>query len=549
MQESNIEQSEPITYTPQLPIELICPEFKYLAQTIICPLCKGVIYQATIDICGHTFCKECLEKHFKHSNQCPVTKKQLSSTNMSNCFAVADVIKLLRVVCCNKNKGCNWEGSINDLFSHIENDCAKEPIKCKNEGCCCKVIREDSEAHEKECEYRTTKCPNCGSEMKLKELPAHQDICPKLQLECPNKCGVMLTRETLDIHLKNECNNEMIFCPYKVSCGYQYSFPRKDLIQHLNKFDHLKHCYVQMTRILNVLTEKNILTPDNSIESEMIKSEPIRDNLNSSLLHQKKKRENEENKQSVRSSKSSKQDRIKRKMKRRKVDDIIEEEEEETPINKNLNISLDSDKNSEDKLSTPEYLTPTKEVTKTYHQVPKVSEIFKLGSEFRVSQKSVKMLSKKRDTHVLVIGNLEFGYEKKQYTEFQVTCFHKPGRLWLGVGLCDPARVEQNKYIFMSDEDNFDSGLFGISTNGYTWNGNNPKENNINKHSTNPPRFKPIQVTITFQFLPIKQILNYKINDKISGTLTKVKAYQSDCLTPFIAFLNEGDEVQFNYFK
>ena len=43
--------------------------------------------------------------------------------------------------------------------------------------------------------------------------------------------------------------------------------------------------------------------------------------------------------------------------------------------------------------------------------------------------------------------------------------------------------------------------------------------------------------------------MTYSVNDKFKGQLTKVKPLQSDCLTLFIAFLNEGDEVQFNYIK
>lgn len=549
MQELDQEQNQPVTYVKQFPLELFTPESQPIAKQFICCLCKGVSVQISFDICGHFFCNNCLTKHFEVSNLCPKTKCEVSAKTISYSMGISEVINGLRLFCRNRSKGCNWEGYSKDFINHIENGCPKEPIKCTNEGCDCKVIREDSQAHYEVCEYRVVLCQQCNTEMKAKQLPAHLEVCPKYLVECPNACGTKLVREMLQKHIENECVNVEILCPYRKYCHSEKPFLRKELDKHLSSNNHLNYLFSELDRIKAILKNKNIITnEDKEGDIFCIKSEPVRVTANvPTMLHHKKKKEPIEQKTSVHSSKSSKHDnKIRRKMKRRK-ENI---NEEDSSFNKSDNISLDSDKNSEEKLPLIEEVTTSqKEVTKPHHPL-KFSEIFKLNSDFKVTKNSVKILSKKKESHVLIVGNVEFGSEKRKYSEFQVLCIHKPGKQWIGVGLCDPAIVQQNDYTFYKKEgDNFLSGVFGVSTNGYTWNSNNKLENDQSRFNVQVVRNKISMVTVTFKYSQKDQTLTYSVNDKFKGQLTKVKPLQSDCLTLFIAFLNEGDEVQFNYIK
>jgi len=44
-------------------------------------------------------------------------------------------IENLHILCTNKNKGCDWQGEVNDITGHIENNsgCQLEEVKCSND--------------------------------------------------------------------------------------------------------------------------------------------------------------------------------------------------------------------------------------------------------------------------------------------------------------------------------------------------------------------------------------------------------------------------------
>ena len=45
------------------------------------------------------------------------------------------IIKSLRVFCTNKDKGCDWQGEINDITGHLgsSNGCSFEEVNCSND--------------------------------------------------------------------------------------------------------------------------------------------------------------------------------------------------------------------------------------------------------------------------------------------------------------------------------------------------------------------------------------------------------------------------------
>ena len=87
--------------------------------------------------CGHTFCKSCLEgakKATTISDACPICRNEEFVTIPHK---QADrTVRSLHVFCTNKEKGCEWQGEVNNIVSHVTNSdgCQFEEVICTN-GC------------------------------------------------------------------------------------------------------------------------------------------------------------------------------------------------------------------------------------------------------------------------------------------------------------------------------------------------------------------------------------------------------------------------------
>ena len=116
-----------------------------------------------------------------------------------------------------------------------------------------------------------------------------------------------------------------------------------------------------------------------------------------------------------------------------------------------------------------------------------------------------------------------------------------PKSNWVGVGLCDKNQVILNDMKFFSPYPGYKNGTFCISTNGYSWNSNNFKENDVIL-----PNFIPkIQKEeYLFTYMSESKTLYYEIGHRYSGKLTNVYATKGDRLNLCIVLLNSGDEVE-----
>ena len=94
--------------------------------------------------CGCIFCKTCLEGLYfvkqdsAFCNACPVCH----SETLTAIRDVKSYIKIgqLHIYCTNKKKGCEWQGELKDISSHLGNSdgCQFEEVKCFNK--CGKLI-------------------------------------------------------------------------------------------------------------------------------------------------------------------------------------------------------------------------------------------------------------------------------------------------------------------------------------------------------------------------------------------------------------------------
>ena len=187
---------------------------------------------------GQTICKSCLDQwQITAGNmKCPVCRAE--EGGFSQNYHMKREIKSLHIYCTNKEKGCEWQGELNDINNHLGNSdgCRFEEVKCSNE--CGKMIqRRYLTSHvETECPRCKVNCQYCHDTGKHQFIEGqHKEECPKLPLPCPNKCEVgSVLREDMEVH-REECPLEMIQCEYySVGCK-RVKLARKDMEEHDNE--------------------------------------------------------------------------------------------------------------------------------------------------------------------------------------------------------------------------------------------------------------------------------------------------------------------------
>ena len=188
---------------------------------------------------GQTICKSCLDNWQKTSgaNKCPVCSEEGSFNTHPN-YPIEREINSLSIYCTNKEKGCQWQGELNDIHNHLRNSdgCQFEEVRCSNE-CGEMIQRYNLVSHvETECPCRKVNCQYCHDTGEHQFIEGqHKEECPKLPLPCPNNCEVgSIPREDMEGHRK-DCPLEMIQCEYH-NVGCEITIARKDKDQH----DHEK---------------------------------------------------------------------------------------------------------------------------------------------------------------------------------------------------------------------------------------------------------------------------------------------------------------------
>ena len=198
-------------------------------EDLVCPICHEIASEPVQTSCGHLFCGECLK-----GSSCPVCRQQY--TSMPDHFNTRR-IKGLKVEC--PNSGCSWKGELGDLEGHFTT-CPYESVPCPN-NCGGKFRRCFLRVHTcMRCPLRIVKCRYCSFEDKASALDDHTTFCPSVPVECPRKCGKVISRSKITSHL-GTCPKRLVRCKY-YRIGCKEPIPVDELDTHLvqAKDDHLE---------------------------------------------------------------------------------------------------------------------------------------------------------------------------------------------------------------------------------------------------------------------------------------------------------------------
>ena len=65
-------------YKRFLQVDDFLEDSKQFLEEYTCPLCKGILFDARVDQCGHVFCSRCIEQYLTENDKCPVSEKPSS---------------------------------------------------------------------------------------------------------------------------------------------------------------------------------------------------------------------------------------------------------------------------------------------------------------------------------------------------------------------------------------------------------------------------------------------------------------------------------------
>lgn len=120
----------------------------------MCSICAGVLEEAVITRCGHSFCDECIHIWLDRPNttSCPTCRSDVTAYEVTPVLALRGVVEGLMVRCDNDENGCKMVLKLEKLPVHLQM-----------------------------CEYGLIECGACGKSVKRFELPDHHEECEILR--------------------------------------------------------------------------------------------------------------------------------------------------------------------------------------------------------------------------------------------------------------------------------------------------------------------------------------------------------------------------------
>ena len=144
-----------------------------------------------------------------------------------------------------------------DMTQHLKQECGLMVEMCKL-GCGKEMTRNKLRIHVTDtCVQRLIQCEHCKGDFKFCDMSAHLDVCPKMEVSCELKCGVVMCREVMTQHLEVDCPEKAIECPYaKYKCVGLIK--RKDMSKHLEerRMEHLELKLLEQEAVAEIMSQK-----------------------------------------------------------------------------------------------------------------------------------------------------------------------------------------------------------------------------------------------------------------------------------------------------
>ena len=200
----------------------------------------------------------------------------------------------LKVRCTNKKKGCEWEGELGQLEEHLNANPPNQILE-QLEGCqfvnikcvhCSDLFRRSHiQAHQNsQCPSRPTMCMYCDKYCSNNEdvTTNHWSLCAYYPVHCPNRCGKILQRQDIAVHVSSACPLAEIDCDFK-EVGCQTTLLRKEMVAHLseNVMNHLSLMASSHSKLQTTVAEQDHLLKNFELNTERLQQRTVK--LNQAL--------------------------------------------------------------------------------------------------------------------------------------------------------------------------------------------------------------------------------------------------------------------------
>ena len=233
-----------------------------------CPVCFNVVCDPQqISCCQRNICRLCS----KEVSTCCVCDSKLF--NLTPNTKLQQLLQILHVPCIHAHSGCQWIGRLSNFNKHVNwsptrnfslsgcqlflltqyEHCVYdnlEGIGCQfqEHQCmyCLYFFRHyDIKSHMESCPNKPLTCVYCNVIISEDVATMHWPVCSHYPVSCPNKCGEIVQRQSLDVHIAKDCPLAIIYCAYK-QIGCDERLLRQDMQIHMESAAS-KHLYLQVT--------------------------------------------------------------------------------------------------------------------------------------------------------------------------------------------------------------------------------------------------------------------------------------------------------------
>ena len=178
--------------TKGISLNLVLPDYAYLAENFICHLCKNLVRDPhCCQKCQECFCMECFNAYRKKKNaRCPNFDKELNkvcNNKLDEGFDITNREKVLiseiKLKCLNHQAGCDEILSYENFFKHVKN-CNHRVYRCNNKDCDFQSTKEKVKEHKIACQFSRTVCDFCKEEIPSNVFNDHLEICEEVEKFC-----------------------------------------------------------------------------------------------------------------------------------------------------------------------------------------------------------------------------------------------------------------------------------------------------------------------------------------------------------------------------
>ena len=251
-----------------------------------CPICDKPLHKPHVtNCCGKHFCETCLQSTWTHrgkrNESCPHCGTKVKEFNHFVNQGLQNEISKLKVRCIYRRDGCKWEGKLEDLNTHLNNDsrsdisegCGYVEVNCPNYTisrrsflsnrhreveCNFRGKRKDLKHHLKnDCKLRDYRCDYCGHIDNYNPITSkHYKECVDYPVVCPNDgCNEKdIQRKNLEAH-RSSCRFERVECLFK-ELGCNVNVPRHQYDHHMTDRDNVKQHNLQVITALQDLKKR-----------------------------------------------------------------------------------------------------------------------------------------------------------------------------------------------------------------------------------------------------------------------------------------------------